>query len=90
MKLTKPPPSPVSLHPSRPTTAKAAAPGKEKILLSGVEETLLASIWCRAKDSQSEEPLLGDPYAQQILDRCDVDYTRSTFAALHDERWARL
>ncbi|KAK7746278.1 hypothetical protein SLS53_002237 [Cytospora paraplurivora] len=64
--------------------------GKEKVHLSGVEETLLAAIWCRAKDAQSAQPLLDDPYAQQILDRCDVDYTRSTFAALHDERWARF
>ncbi|ROV91356.1 hypothetical protein VMCG_09673 [Cytospora schulzeri] len=70
--------------------AKGAARGKEKVLLSGVEETLLAAIWCRAQDAQSEAPLLGDPYAQPILDRCDVDYTRSTFAALHDERWARF
>ncbi|KUI72630.1 Tetracenomycin polyketide synthesis O-methyltransferase TcmP [Cytospora mali] len=69
---------------------KRTIPGKEKVLLSGIEETLLAAIWCRAKDAQSPEPLLGDPYAQQILNRCDVDYTRSTFAALHDERWARF
>jgi O-methyltransferase len=63
---------------------------KEKLNLTGVEETLLAAIWCRAKDARSANPLLGDPYAQHILDRCDVDYTRSTFAALHDERWGRF
>ncbi|KAH8681798.1 tetracenomycin polyketide synthesis O-methyltransferase TcmP [Xylariales sp. PMI_506] len=63
---------------------------REKVNLTGVEETLLAAIWCRAKDAESANPLLGDPYAQMILNRCDVDYTRSTFAALHDERWAQF
>lgn len=77
----------ISPTPSLPSTPNIP---KEKIILEGVEETLLASTWCRAKDARSSEPLLGDPYAQYLLDRCDVDYSRSTFAALHDERYGRF
>lgn len=63
---------------------------KERMLLSSVEETLLAGVWCRAQDAASPRPLLGDPYAQPTLDRCDVDYERTTFSHLHDERFVRL
>lgn len=63
---------------------------KQAILLQGVEETLLAATWCRAQDAASATPLLNDPYAQPTLDMCDVDYSRTTFASLHDERWARM
>lgn len=91
MRLTKSQPPSPSRQMDKPTMAnKAPAKRKEKILLTGVEETLLTAIWCRAMDAQCAQPLLGDSYAQPILDRCDVDYTRSTFAAMHDERWARI
>lgn len=77
----------ISPTPSLPSTPSAP---KEKVILEGVEETLMAAIWCRAKDAQSANPLLGDPYAQYVLDRCEVDYTRSTFASLQDERYGRF
>lgn len=63
---------------------------KEAILLQGVEETLLAAVYCRARDAATTTPLLNDPYAQPTLDMCDVDYSRTTFASMHDERWARM
>lgn len=63
---------------------------KTKITLAGAEATLLSSVWCRAQDAASSAPILGDPYAQVILDHCDIDCTRGSLAHLHDERWARL
>lgn len=47
-------------------------------------------MWCRALDAASEKPLLADPYAQPTLDRCEVDFARTTFASVRDERWARF
>lgn len=75
---------------SAASSAGPKPPPKEKVLLRGVEETLLAGVWCRARDAASEQPLLGDPYARPTLDRCDVDYARTTFASVRDERWARF
>lgn len=68
----------------------SASVPKTKITLAGAEATLLPSVWCRARDAASPAPILGDPYAQAILDHCDVDFTRGSLAHLHDERWARL
>lgn len=68
----------------------SASTPKPKITLAGAEETLLPGVFCRARDAASSTPILGDPYAQAILDHCDVDCTRGSLAHLHDERWARL
>lgn len=53
---------------------------KEKILLTQEEQTSLASLNCRALDNKSPDPILGDPYAQPTLDRCDVDLIQSAFS----------
>lgn len=63
---------------------------KTKIDLAGAEATLLPSVFCRAQDAASHDPILADPHAQAILDHCDIDCTRGSLAYLHDERWARL
>lgn len=79
-------------YPARSNCAydPSASIPKTKITLAGAEATLLSSVWCRARDAASCAPILGDPYAQAILDHCDIDYTRGSLAHLHDERWARL
>lgn len=78
-------------HPSASASSTTGvAIDKTKITLAGAEATLLSGVWCRAQDAASPDPILGDPYAQVILDHCDVDCTRGSLAHLHDERWARL
>ncbi len=47
-----------------------------KIELSSTQETLLIALWCRAKESQKERPLLLDPKASEIVRRLDYDFGR--------------
>lgn len=55
---------------------------KQKIRLTESEETLLAALFCRVQDSRGgADSVLRDPYAQPTLDRCEVDFSRSTFSA---------
>ncbi|MFY0405702.1 class I SAM-dependent methyltransferase [Solicola sp. PLA-1-18] len=44
--------------------------------LRGVSETLLWTLYLRAVDARSSRPVLGDPWAQQVLDRVEVDARR--------------
>jgi O-methyltransferase involved in polyketide biosynthesis len=62
---------------------------KEKVFLKGSEETLFATLLPKARDAASPKPILGDPYAQRLIDSCDVDLTRSTFKAMDNERAIR-
>ncbi|ROV88907.1 hypothetical protein VSDG_08954 [Cytospora chrysosperma] len=52
---------------------------KEEIRLTGAEEMLLPVVFLKAEDAKSDEPILGDPYSQQLLDRCAIDYSRTHF-----------
>ncbi|KAI0873088.1 S-adenosyl-L-methionine-dependent methyltransferase [Hypoxylon argillaceum] len=51
--------------------APALAPALIKVKLSPVEETMILTLWCRARDAASAKPKGGDVYAQAILDRVD-------------------
>ncbi|KAI1862344.1 uncharacterized protein JN550_010206 [Neoarthrinium moseri] len=62
---------------------------KERIRLEGVEETLFCTLLPKARDAASPNPILGDPYAQKLVDSCDVDFSRSTFSAVDNERAMR-
>lgn len=53
---------------------------KQKICLTESEETLLAALFCRVQDSHSADSVLRDPYAEPTLNRCEVDFSRSTFS----------
>ncbi|GAP87474.2 putative polyketide synthase protein [Rosellinia necatrix] len=44
-----------------------------KVRLSPVEETMVLTLWSRARDAASARPVLGDAHAQRILDRVDAD-----------------
>ncbi|KAI3336325.1 S-adenosyl-L-methionine-dependent methyltransferase [Xylariaceae sp. AK1471] len=44
-----------------------------KVKLSPVEETMILTLWSRARDAASPNPVLGDVHAQKILDRVDAD-----------------
>ncbi|KAK7918171.1 Tetracenomycin polyketide synthesis O-methyltransferase TcmP [Apiospora marii] len=62
---------------------------KEKIRLKGVEETLFCTLLPKARDAESPNPVLGDPYASRLIESCDVDLTRSTFKAVDNDRATR-
>lgn len=52
---------------------------KEKIRLTGPEETMIPMVFFRALDAKKPHPILGDPYSQKILDRCDIDFSAEHF-----------
>ncbi|MCX2729190.1 class I SAM-dependent methyltransferase [Saccharopolyspora sp. NFXS83] len=47
-----------------------------KITLTGAAETLLAPLFARAVDAQSDDPLLGDTAAAEIVRELDYDFSR--------------
>ncbi|CAN8100766.1 unnamed protein product [Discula destructiva] len=48
-------------------------PTKERVRLTGPEATAIPMVFLKAADAKSANPILGDPYAQQLLDQCDPD-----------------
>ncbi|KAI1364747.1 S-adenosyl-L-methionine-dependent methyltransferase [Xylaria arbuscula] len=52
---------------------KNPAPDLIRVKLSPVEETMILTLWSRARDAASPNPVLGDIHAQKILDRVDAD-----------------
>lgn len=69
---------------------KSSASTKERIRLKGVEVTMLYTTRCKARDSESPNPILGDPYAGPLLDSCDVNLQDSDFKEMTDKRWVDL
>ncbi|KAK7924205.1 hypothetical protein PG985_006259 [Apiospora marii] len=60
---------------------------KEKVILAGSEQTLLPMVMFKARDAQSPHPILADPYAKQLLERCDVNMDASHFKMTTDQRY---
>lgn len=48
----------------------------ERVDLRQEKETLLMSLYLRACDSQARHPILGDPYAQGLVERINYDFDR--------------
>ncbi|KAI1149777.1 S-adenosyl-L-methionine-dependent methyltransferase [Nemania diffusa] len=48
--------------------------GKIKVTLTGVPETLLISLLGRARDAAARRPILGDPYAEGVMEKLDYDF----------------
>lgn len=69
---------------SRRSNDTAESP-KVKLRLNGPEETTIPMVFFRSLDAQSPEPILGDPYSQEILDKCEVDLSASHF--IRDDRF---
>lgn len=55
---------------------------KEKVTLHDVQDTLLTTLFAKARDAESDHSILGDLYARQLLDRFDVDLSRPTFRGI--------
>jgi O-methyltransferase involved in polyketide biosynthesis len=60
----------------RPVTAERVRVG-----LSGAPETMLATLYAKALDADAEEPILGDRFAKQIVERIDYDWKKTTITA---------
>ncbi|KUI60379.1 Tetracenomycin polyketide synthesis O-methyltransferase TcmP [Cytospora mali] len=69
----------------RPCLQGKKVPPKEKIRLTGPEATMLPMVYFRALDAKKPNPILGDPYAQKLLDRCDIDFSAEPF--VKDDRF---
>jgi O-methyltransferase involved in polyketide biosynthesis len=50
---------------------------REKIILSGAQETMLATLYGRALDSQSLSPVLNDSAAADAVERIDYDFRKT-------------
>ena len=50
---------------------------REKITLTGAQETLLATLWSRALDSRAPRPILGDVEADRAVERIDYDFRKA-------------
>lgn len=48
---------------------------RQHVELEGVAETLLITVYMRAVDAASAHPVLGDPYAIDLVDRLDYDFS---------------
>ncbi|WP_328609396.1 class I SAM-dependent methyltransferase [Amycolatopsis sp. NBC_00345] len=48
----------------------------EPVHLSQEKETLLMALYLRALDNRRETPILGDRYAQDVIDRIDYDFAK--------------
>jgi methyltransferase (TIGR00027 family) len=48
----------------------------EKVDFTGVQSTMLVTLLLRALDSKEKEPILGDHFAAEAVDRIDYDWTR--------------
>ncbi|WP_232660706.1 class I SAM-dependent methyltransferase [Pseudonocardia sp. TRM90224] len=51
--------------------------GREKITLSGPQETMLATLYGRAIDNRSAQPILRDRAAEQALELIDYDFRKT-------------
>jgi O-methyltransferase involved in polyketide biosynthesis len=53
----------------------------EKVDFTGVRETLLATLYGRAVDARSADPILGDRFAGPLVDRIGYDFARTRITA---------
>jgi O-methyltransferase involved in polyketide biosynthesis len=67
--------------------------------LSGAPQTMLATFYAKALDADLPNPILGDRWAKEIVDRIDYDWSKTTITAAkspsvttrsaHFDSWAR-
>lgn len=52
-----------------------------RVDLSGAPQTMLATLYAKALDADFAEPILGDRFAKQIVERIDYDWKQTTITA---------
>lgn len=76
----------VDLYPSKaeprssPGSSELAEHTRVDVTLKGVAETLFIPLAARAFDAATQRPILGDVYAQDVLDKLDYDFDKATMA----------
>jgi O-methyltransferase involved in polyketide biosynthesis len=60
--------------------------GKVSVDLSGPAQTMLTTLYCKARDADSERPILGDRFAKDAVGRIDFDWDGLKVA----DRWTPL
>ncbi|RDH79056.1 class I SAM-dependent methyltransferase [Mycolicibacterium moriokaense] len=58
----------------------SASPDKVHVDLTGPPQTMLDMVYARLLDAQSPSPVLGDPWAKQLIDQVDYDPSTSPIA----------
>jgi len=48
-----------------------------RVDLSGAQQTMLATLYAKALDADFKQPILGDRFAKQIVERIDYDWTKT-------------
>jgi O-methyltransferase involved in polyketide biosynthesis len=81
---------------SLPVVAEAE---KIRVDLTGVPQTMLATLYARALDAAADKPILGDTLAKQMVSRIDYDWPRTAMTprnapsalirTVHFDNWAR-
>ncbi|KAI8944260.1 S-adenosyl-L-methionine-dependent methyltransferase [Xylaria longipes] len=56
---------------------------KINVTLKGVAETLLIPLLGRAADATTQSPILGDPYAQGVMEKLDYDFGKLPMPPTH-------
>ncbi|KAI1124072.1 S-adenosyl-L-methionine-dependent methyltransferase [Nemania abortiva] len=59
------------------------AAGRVPVSLTGVAETLLIPLLGRAVDAATQSPILGDPYAQGVVERLDYRFAKLPMPPTH-------
>jgi len=61
-----------------------------KVDLGTVQETLLLPLWARAKEAEKDNPIVLDPYAKNIIEKIDYDFSQieESHMADHQGVWA--
>jgi O-methyltransferase involved in polyketide biosynthesis len=72
---------------------------KVRVELSGAPQTMLATLYAKALDTDLDAPILGDRHARKIVERIDYDWSKTSITArnspsvtirsAHFDDWAR-
>ncbi|MGV0698711.1 class I SAM-dependent methyltransferase [Mycolicibacter sinensis] len=54
---------------------------KARVDLRGAPQTMLATLYAKALDADLPEPILGDRYAKDVVERIDYDWSKTTITA---------
>ncbi|MGP4015446.1 class I SAM-dependent methyltransferase [Saccharopolyspora sp. 5N708] len=58
-----------------------AKQSQEKVELTGAQATMLATLYLRALDNRSADPMLGDRWADEAVQRIDYDFSKFKISA---------
>lgn len=50
---------------------------KEKVSVTGVPETMIQTLYARAKESQKDNPMIQDDMAAEIVSKLDYDFSNA-------------